>query len=140
MLLWRESMIDAAILREWVVNCGRRSAYARTAHLFCELYVRLEAVGLAHHGGFALPLTQAVLSDATGLSVVHVNRVLQQLRSDGFISFKAGRLTVRDRSGLAAAAGFDPSYLHMEDPIDLRAEVPVEQFPPWPGRDLAEVL
>jgi CRP-like cAMP-binding protein len=111
MLLMREAAVEVAILRQWVVNCGRRNAHARTAHLFCELYSRLAAVGLAKHHACELPLTQAVLSDATGLSVVHVNRVLQQLRAEGLIRLKAGHLVVLDWKGLCDAAGFDPAYL-----------------------------
>lgn len=117
-LLLRESVVEAAQLRAWIANCGRRSAYARIAHLFCELYVRMAAVGLAAPYACDLPLTQATLGDATGLSVVHVNRVLQQLRGDGYISLKSGRLVIHDWEALAAAAGFDPTYLHDAEPIE----------------------
>lgn len=121
-LFWREAVVEAAILREWVVNCGQRSAYARMSHLFCELYARFEQVGQARDGGASLPLTQATLSDATGLSVVHVNRVLQQLRAEGLITLKSGRLVIHDFGALAAAAEFDPAYLHMREPLDGRGE------------------
>lgn len=119
-LLMHEAAVEAAILRQWVVNCGRRSAYARMAHLICELYSRLAVAGLARHHACKLPLTQAALSDATGLSVVHVNRVLQQLRADGLISLKSGHLVVHDWPGLCDAAGFDSAYL--DSPFPARSE------------------
>jgi CRP-like cAMP-binding protein len=74
------------VFREWVVNVGRREAYGRIAHLLCEVYVRLRAVGLANGQSYLMPVTQAELGDATGMSTVHVNRTLQELRRDGLIS------------------------------------------------------
>jgi CRP-like cAMP-binding protein len=85
---WRDTLIDGAIFREWVINVGRRDAYARLAHLLCELVARLSAVGLVTDWSFLLPVTQAELGDATGLSTVHVNRVLQELRGNGLITSK----------------------------------------------------
>ena len=79
-VFWRDTLIDAAVFREWVVNVGRRDAYARIAHVLCEVYVRLRAVGLVNGQAFEMPITQAELGDATGLSTVHVNRTLQELR------------------------------------------------------------
>ena len=90
--LWGDTLLDAAIHREWVGNVGRRSAYARTAHLLCEIWFRLKSMGLAHDHTFDLPLTQADLGDATGLSVVHVNRTIRQLREDGLIRLSKGRI------------------------------------------------
>jgi CRP-like cAMP-binding protein len=84
--LWRETLIDAAIFREWIVNVGRRSAAADVAQLFIELHRRLEAVGRTKDAGFELPITQSVLGDCLGLSTVHVNRVLQDLRREGFLT------------------------------------------------------
>jgi hypothetical protein len=81
-----ETLIDAAMFREWVVNVGRREAYGRIAHVLCEVYVRLRAVGLANGQSYLMPVTQAELGDATGMSTVHVNRTLQELRRDGLIS------------------------------------------------------
>lgn len=112
MALWRESMLDAAICREWEVNLGQRGAYERMAHLLCEVVLRQKIAGLENNGRYALPLTQSELSDALGLSVVHVNRVLQRLRKEGLITLRAGYLTVHDMAGLTAAGGFEPSYLH----------------------------
>ena len=79
-LFWRDTLIDAAVFRQWVVNVGRRQALARMAHLLCELLVRLRAVELVEDHAFDLPVTQAELADALGISNVHVNRVLQDLR------------------------------------------------------------
>jgi CRP-like cAMP-binding protein len=114
-LLWRDTVVEGSVFREWIVNCGRRSAYQRIAHLFCETYVRSNAVGLAKDGTCAFPLTQADLADAVGLSVVHVNRVLQRLRAEKLAVVRAGRLTISNWEGLATAAGFDPAYLHARE-------------------------
>ena len=112
--LWRDALIDAAISREWLLNVGRRDAYARMAHLFCELALRLGAVGLYRDGCFPLPLTQAELADTTGLTPVHVNRTLQRLRTDGLISTRGVELCIEDWDRLADAGSFDPSYLYLD--------------------------
>ncbi|MFC3077335.1 Crp/Fnr family transcriptional regulator [Phenylobacterium terrae] len=109
----RLAAIDANVLAERLVSLGRRAALERMAHVFCELIVRLDAVGLGAGGRYDMPLTQAELADALGLSVVHVNRTLQQLRATGAISFRNQRLTVHDFAALRAMAEFDPGYLHM---------------------------
>lgn len=111
--LWRETLIDGAIFREWIVNVGRRDAPGRMAHLLCELFMRLRAVGLAEGDSIALPFTQAVMADALGLSTVHVNRTLQELRKAGLVSWKGETLIVRDWKGLQREADFDPAYLHL---------------------------
>ena len=111
-LLWRTTLIDGAIYREWVTNLGQRQAYSRIAHLFCEMMVRMEDAGLARDKECALPLTQSQLGDASGMSSVHVNRVLQALREAELIEFKSGRLQVLDWDGLVAAGEFDTTYLH----------------------------
>ena len=112
--LWRATLIDEAVLRSWIVNLGRRDAAARIAHLFCELHARMALVGLVSEGQFRLPLTQEVIGDATGLTSVHVNRVLQRLRSDGLIVLEHGELTIVDAAELGRLAGFDPNYLPRE--------------------------
>jgi CRP-like cAMP-binding protein len=112
-IFWRDTLIDAAVFREWIANVGRREAYQRIAHLLCELYVRLKAIGLANGRTYALPITQAELADATGLSTVHVNRSLQKLRGDGLIRSAKRSVVIEDWDGLRAAGEFDPTYLHL---------------------------
>jgi CRP-like cAMP-binding protein len=112
--LWRETLIDASIFREWTTNVGRREAYARIAHLLCELILRLRAMGLTRDHTCEIPITQGEFADATGLSNVHVNRVLQALRVDGLIVLKGNTLEVLDWDKLKRAGDFDPTYLHLE--------------------------
>jgi len=109
---WSISLIEAAIFREWMLGIGRRTAYARVAHLFCEMILRLRAMGLSDGVRAPFPVTQQHLSDALGLSAVHTNRVLQQLRGQGLLSFSGGELVVMDWPGLQAAGEFDAAYLH----------------------------
>ena len=111
-LLWLDTLIDASIFREWVVSVGRRTARERVAHLLCELVVRLRAAGLAQDRAFDLRITQAELADATGLSPVHVNRTVQELRREGLIEMNNKTLITLDWEALKQAAGFDPAYLH----------------------------
>lgn len=112
-VLWRATLIDAGIAREWMLNNGRRDAYARMAHLFCELITRLDAVGLAPNRTCALPMRQSELADALGITSVHVNRMLRDLKAAGLITLRSRRLTVLDWEGLQVAAEFDPTYLHL---------------------------
>ncbi len=112
--LWRDTMLDGAIYRQWLTNVGRRSAYQRIAHLLCEVWWRLDAVGMTRGGTYALPVTQTDIGDAMGLSVVHVNRTLQQLRADGLISLRSNIVVVLDWSRLRAAGEFDPDYLQLK--------------------------
>lgn len=109
----RESAIGAQVAREWVVNIGQRTALERIAHLICELYARMDAVGLVTNGAFVLPLTQRDIADAQGLSAVHVNRVLQDLRRKGLIRADRRRLAVLDWGQLQRLALFDGRYLHL---------------------------
>ncbi|MEG3085999.1 Crp/Fnr family transcriptional regulator [Sphingomonas sp. PB4P5] len=111
--LWWASLVDEAVLRAWIVNFGRRDSFQRVAHLICELYARLRNVGLATEDVFDLPLTQEDLSDALGLTPVHVNRVLKRLREEGMMTFKRQQISILDVRKLQTAAGFDPSYLHL---------------------------
>jgi CRP-like cAMP-binding protein len=111
---WRETLIDAAIFREWMSNIGRREAYNRMAHLLCEWIVRLRAAELAEDHTCDFPMTQQELADATGISTVHVNRVLQELRADGLIELKANKLKVLDWERLKQVGDFHPMYLHFE--------------------------
>jgi CRP-like cAMP-binding protein len=106
-------LVDEAILREWLVCMGRRSADEQVAHLFCEFLIRLQVVGLATENSYAFPLTQLDLADATGLSNVHINRVLQELRGRGLVVFKERRVTLPDVAAIKTYAGFNPNYLHL---------------------------
>jgi CRP-like cAMP-binding protein len=111
---WRETLIDGAIFREWMLNIGRREAHNRIAHLFCEMLVRLRAVGLVEDYAYDLPISQAELGDALGITTVHVNRVLQQMRADGLIVTKGTRLTIPDWGRLKEVGEFNPIYLQLE--------------------------
>ena len=111
--LWWASLVDEAVLREWLVSMGRRRADQRMAHLFCELLVRLDAVGLVRDNGYDLPLQQSDLGDVLGLTPVHVNRVLQALRAGGLVSLDRKRLTILDVPQLNDFAEFDDKYLHL---------------------------
>lgn len=114
-LFWRATLIDAAIVREWMLNTGRRDAYARMAHLFCEFVTRLGVVGLAPDRTCEMPMTQPELADALGITPVHVNRTIRDLKAAGLITLRCRRLTVHDWDGLASAAEFDPAYLHLRE-------------------------
>jgi len=114
--LWKHSLVAASTAREWVLNVGQRTAYQRLAHLICEMVVKLRAAGLAEGDSYDWPLTQMDLADATGLTSVHVNRTLQQLRRDGLINLKGRRLVVPDLAALMRVGLFTPNYLHL-DPV-----------------------
>lgn len=111
-VLWRDALIDASIWREWVLNVGRRSAHERVAHVLCELVARSLSAGSASDYRCELPVMPAELADATGLTVVHVDRVVRQLRAEGLIEARGRTLAVADWQGLTRAAGFDSAYLH----------------------------
>jgi CRP-like cAMP-binding protein len=113
-MLWFSTLLDAAIHREKILSIGRRSALARIAHIFCELLVRLRIVGLADNEGYDLPLTQADLADVTGLTSVHVNRMLKKLRDENLLTFRGGKVRIGDWDRLQRVAEFDPTYLHLE--------------------------
>ncbi len=112
-LLWLMTLLDGAIHREWLVGMGRLSAPQRTAHVICEIYFRLEALGLAQDNRFAFPITQAALADAVGISTVHINRVLQELRQRDLIVWEGGTMEILDLERLTRAGQFDQRYLHM---------------------------
>src|SRR3954454_21272681 len=111
--LWRDTLVDAAVFREWMVGIGRRSAYARIAHLVCELVTRMEIAGLANEKSINIPLTQGLIADALGLSTVHVTRIIKALRADKLVVWRGKGLTVTDWEGLKRAGEFDPGYLHL---------------------------
>lgn len=109
--LWRETVTDGAINREWLLALGRMQAAKRLAHLFCELYVRLKAVGRAADYRFDLPLTQCDAADILGITSVHVNRSLKTLREQGLLEWRGGPVIIHDWRGLSRLAEFDPTYL-----------------------------
>jgi CRP-like cAMP-binding protein len=117
-VLWRDTLIDAAIFREWMVGMGRRDAPSRIAHLICELFTKMGAVGLTRGYTCDFPITQSVMGDALGLSTVHVNRSLMELRGKGLIKLEKQVLTILNWDGLQEEGGFDPLYLHLEVPAE----------------------
>jgi CRP-like cAMP-binding protein len=112
--IYCETLVNCAIQREWTLNIGRRDAIERVAHVICELFARLSIVGLADGNSFAFPVTQMDLADATGLSTVHVNRTLQELRASGLITLRERQIIIHDLEGLSRMAMFTPHYLHLE--------------------------
>jgi CRP-like cAMP-binding protein len=115
-VLWAASR-DEAMVVEHLVDLGRRSAAERMAHFLLELGTRLQLVGLADRSGFACPLSQYLLADALGLSAVHVNRVLRELREEGLLTFQKGCVTFDDYDALIEFCSFDRSYLDHEGPL-----------------------
>ena len=122
-LLWLDTIIDAAIHRQWLVAMGRRSGLGHLAHLVCELYLRLQAVGqtTGKTSGkvdgmrFDLPLTQATLGDALGLSTVHVSRLVTELRGEGVVNWSGRQVEILDWRRLAEIAEFDATYLRLQN-------------------------
>ena len=115
--LWRDTLIDAAVFREWIVNVGRRPAVNRLAHLLAELDKRLKAVGLAPGERFELPMTQIDIADALGLTPVHVNRVVQTLRREGLLEMRNHAVSLPDLPRLTQLADFDDLYLHQSQTV-----------------------
>jgi len=113
-LLGLNIAVDAAIHRQWIVSIGRQSALEHAAHLFCEVFLRLQAVALTEDYSFKFPLTQAELGDTLGLSTVHVNRVIQELRAEGLIAWRGETVTITDWPRLQHVAEFDPTFLSLE--------------------------
>jgi CRP-like cAMP-binding protein len=113
--LWRETLIDAAVFREWIVNVGRRSAVMRLAHLLAEIGRRLQAMGLAPGDRFELPMTQLDIADALGLTPVHINRVVQELRRAGLLELRKQSVFLPDLPRLKEIGDFDDLYLHQRE-------------------------
>lgn len=113
---WRDSVAEGSCLAKWVGNLGRKNAPARVAHLFCEVGLRMEAAALGDRRSFAFPVTQEQLADAAGLTSVHTNRVLQELRGRNLLTFRARKAEILDWDGLAQEAEFDPGYLILRWP------------------------
>lgn len=114
-LMWLSTLIDAAIMRQWLVGSGKRSAVEQTAHLFCELFVRLQLTGRTEGKSFIFPLSQVELADCLGVSAVHANRVVQELRATQLLAWNGRRVEIRDWEALQALAEFDPVYLNLVD-------------------------
>lgn len=113
-LFW-STLVDEAILREWLVNIGTRPAEERLAHIFCEMLIRSRIAGCAENKSIEFPLTQAELSESIGLTQVHTNRVLQKLRQEGMVKLEKKRLTILDWARLKQFSQFDPTYLHCQN-------------------------
>jgi CRP-like cAMP-binding protein len=119
--LWHDTLVDAAIQREWIANLGRRNARVRTSHLLCEFGVRLQSAGLGRVERFELPMTQEDMADALGLTPVHVNRTLKALSRDGLVDRRRKSVYIQDWRQLAQAGDFRPDYLHLEDLVAATA-------------------
>jgi CRP-like cAMP-binding protein len=114
MAMWYETLVDASIFREWILNVGRRDARTRIAHMLCEFALRMETADLGGPSGYELPMTQEQLADATGLTPVHVNRMLQALTQEGLINRTKRRVTITDWQKLARVGDFNSAYLHQD--------------------------
>ena len=114
-VLWTSTAVDGAILRQWLTQMGGQDAYRRTAHLICELFVRLRGVGRVEGQSFAFPTVQSELADMLGLSHVHMNRTLMELRREGLVTWQGGTVTIHDWNRLKEVALFDPAYLNLHN-------------------------
>lgn len=112
--LWWHELVSSSVQREWLLNIGQRSAYERIAHLLVEMFLRMRAVQLTDGTSCEFPITQTDIAEATGLTPVHVNRMLQELRAQGLIDLASRRLTIPDLSALMDAAMFNTNYLHLD--------------------------
>jgi CRP-like cAMP-binding protein len=119
--LFIDTLVDASIFREWLLNVGRRDSRTRLAHLLCEFALRLEAVGLAEDHGYELPMTQEQLADATGLTPVHVNRMLKTLDAEGLVEREKRRVRIPDWQRMRHVADFSERYLHLDQRAGLVA-------------------
>lgn len=115
--LWRMALADQAVLRQWIINAGRRTAVEAVAHILCEMHARMTAIGLTEDGTFDFPLTQEELADAIGMTAVHVNRTLQKLRGDGLVELTGRVLMILDIDGLRRKGEFEAGYLHLRSPM-----------------------
>lgn len=122
-LLWRDTLIDAAAFRAWMLMLGQAEVPVRMAHLFCELYVRCKLVGLARENSFPLPINQYDIADMLGTSTVHANRTLQDLRAQDLVRFEKGWVTILRWEALAELGIFDSSYLHIAEQAG-QADIP----------------
>jgi len=114
-LLWFSTLLDAAMHREWIFRLGRLDAIARVSHFFCETEARLRAIGRSDGSHFTLPMTQADLGEACGITSVHMNRMLRDLKDRNLLSMHRQEVEIRDRKGLERLGEFDPAYLFLEE-------------------------
>jgi len=117
-VLWFTTLVDAAIHRAWMTTLGRMDSRERIAHFLCELHDRLEVVKLTKNRSYDLPITQEELGDALGMSTVHVNRVLQDLRADGLITSRGKSVTINDWERLQREAQYNPDYLYGDHKLE----------------------
>ena len=110
--MYISQLVDEGTMRAWITSMGRRTSIERVAHLMCELYLRARNVGLAVQPNFVMPLSQLVLADALGMTPVHLNRVLRELRLTGAMTLSRGTVLITDPRQLIEIAGFDENYLH----------------------------
>ncbi|MEO6040476.1 MAG: Crp/Fnr family transcriptional regulator [Croceibacterium sp.] len=122
-LLWFSTLLDAAVHREWIAKMEQLTAVRRAAHVFCELWYRLDQVGLGRADGLRTPLIQADLADMCGTTAIHMNRALGELKREGLAEFRRGAVYIPDRKRLEAFAGFDPAYLYGTGPLHLEHEL-----------------
>lgn len=116
MAMWFDTLVDASVFREWIANVGRRDAHTRVAHLLCEFALRLKVAGLGTATDYELPMTQEQIADCTGLTPVHVNRMLKLLEAENLIARQSSRaVTIGDWNKLAEAGDFDSNYLHLRE-------------------------
>jgi CRP-like cAMP-binding protein len=114
-MLWFSTLLDGAMHREWIFRLGRLGAEGRIAHFFCELTERLRMVGLAEHGRYCVPLVQADVAEACGITSIHTNRILRLLREQSLMTFKNGEVTIANEPGLRRLAEFNDDYLYGGD-------------------------
>lgn len=115
MAMWFDTLVDASIFREWIANVSRRDGYSRVAHLLCEFALRVKVAGLGDETRYVLPMSQEQLADCTGLTPVHVNRMLKRLGDEGLIERRTHRdIRIGDWKKLAEAGDFDSTYLHLQ--------------------------
>ena len=115
--MWVDTLIDASIYREWIVNVGRRDSRSGMCHLLCEFARRLEAAGLGNSAGYELPMTQEQLADALGITPVHVNRILRDLDREGLIVRDKRFVRVPSWEALRKCGGFSELYLHLDQRV-----------------------
>lgn len=113
---WRDCVADGSIFSEWVVNVGRRDALSRLAHLLCEMAIRSEQAGQGDRRAFPLPITQSDLADATGLTSVHVNRTLKELRTQSIVTVQVGKVIIHDWHQLVSIGDFDAAFMLLDGP------------------------